>query len=73
MQTLNPTFAERIDAAIQSSPHIARRELRCEVDHGHVVLKGVVNTYFQKQMAQEVVRRVDGVLRVDNELEVDWL
>ena len=73
MQTLNSAFAERVDAAIQSSPHLARRELRCVVDEGRVVLKGVVRSYFQKQMAQEVVRRVDGVQHVDNELEVTWL
>jgi osmotically-inducible protein OsmY len=35
-----------------------------------VTLRGVVRTYFQKQMAQEVVRRVDGVDEICNELEV---
>jgi osmotically-inducible protein OsmY len=37
-----------------------------------VVLKGVVHSYFQKQMAQEAVRHVDGVQHIDNELEVTW-
>jgi len=37
------------------------------------VLQGSVRTYFQKQMAQEVVRRVEGVEEVDNCLEVLWV
>ncbi len=38
-----------------------------------MVLKGTVNSYFQKQMAQEAIRRVDGVELIDNQLEVNWL
>jgi osmotically-inducible protein OsmY len=72
MPTLNSMFAERVDAAIKNSPHLKRRELQCVVDEGRVVLKGVVHSYFQKQMAQEAVRRVDGVQHIDNELEVAW-
>jgi osmotically-inducible protein OsmY len=37
---------------------------------GHVMLLGTVGSYFQKQMAQEVVRTVEGVERIDNCLEV---
>jgi osmotically-inducible protein OsmY len=32
-----------------------------------------VRSYFQKQMAQEVVRRVEGVEQIDNDLEVLWV
>ena len=38
-----------------------------------VTLRGVVGTYYQKQMAQEVLRHVDGVFQITNELEVNWL
>ena len=37
-----------------------------------MVLKGTVNSYFQKQMAQEAIRRIDGVELIDNQLEVNW-
>lgn len=66
------SLAARVDAAITSSPYLARRKLRFETVGGHVILEGVVSTYFQKQMAQEVVRRVQGVERIDNQLEVTW-
>jgi osmotically-inducible protein OsmY len=36
------------------------------------VLQGVVGTFFQKQMAQEALRRVDGVQQIENNLEVAW-
>jgi len=37
------------------------------------VLRGVVSSYYQKQMAQEAVRRLQGVEGIENHLEVDWL
>jgi osmotically-inducible protein OsmY len=70
--TTQQTLSERVGSAITTSPYLGRRQLRFETDGGRVILKGVVKTYFQKQMAQEVVRRVEGVERVDNNLEVHW-
>ena len=72
MPALQPSLAERIDVAIQTNPHVSGRTLRFETDGGRVVLQGAVRTYFQKQMAQEAVRRVEGVQEVDNGLEVSW-
>lgn len=71
MQTTQ-TLSERVDSAITTSPYLTGRQLRFETDGGRVTLKGIVKTYFQKQMAQEVVRRVEGVERIDNNLEVTW-
>jgi hypothetical protein len=36
------------------------------------VLKGCVRSFFQKQMAQEAIRRIDGVESIENLLEVNW-
>jgi len=58
--------------ALERSPYVARRSLRFETSAGRVTLRGVVNTYFQKQMAQEAIRHVDGVDEIANELEVCW-
>jgi osmotically-inducible protein OsmY len=46
--------------------------LHFAADGGRIVLSGKVGTYFQKQMAQEVVRRIEGVEQIDNCLEVTW-
>jgi hypothetical protein len=61
---------DRINLALQTAPHLAGRKLRSHTRDGHVVLHGSVNSFFEKQMAQEVVRRIDGVQRIANELMV---
>lgn len=61
---------QRVDQAISSNPHLLRRKLRLETAGGYVVLRGTVGSYFQKQMAQEALRHLEGVERIDNLLEV---
>ena len=66
------TLAARVDSVIQNNPFFNGRNLRFEAEQGRVTLKGSVTTYFQKQMAQEALRKVDGVVEIANELEVTW-
>ena len=70
MPSFTPSLAERVDAAILTNPYLTGRTLRFETDGGRVILQGKVGSYFQKQMAQEMVRRVEGVELIDNCLEV---
>ena len=63
---------DRVLTALEQNPHLTRRNLRFESDGGRVVLRGVVGSYYQKQMAQETLRHVDGVFEIANELEVCW-
>jgi osmotically-inducible protein OsmY len=72
MPTLDHSLAERVDQAIRTNPFVSGRTLRFETVGSRVVLKGSVSSYFQKQMAQEAIRRVDGVEQIDNCLEVLW-
>jgi osmotically-inducible protein OsmY len=62
----------RVDTAISTNPYLTGRRLQSETRQGRVVLRGIVGTFFQKQMAQEAVRRIDGVTEIDNRLEVVW-
>jgi osmotically-inducible protein OsmY len=73
MSIFPPSLADRVDQAIQTNPYVDGRTLRFETDGGRVVLQGRVKSYFQKQMAQEVIRRVEGVEQIDNCLEVLWV
>ena len=66
-----PLF-EQIHEALVSNPHVPSREVRVEEAGGRIVLKGSVRSFFQKQMAQEAIRRIDGVEGIDNLLEVNW-
>jgi osmotically-inducible protein OsmY len=67
-----PTLFDRIHSALVSSPHVPSRRVSVEAADGRVILKGNVESFFQKQMAQEAIRRVDGVEMIDNLLEVNW-
>jgi osmotically-inducible protein OsmY len=64
-----PLF-DRLHRALTTSPHVPSRQVRVEAAEGRVVLKGNVTSFFEKQMAQEAIRRVDGVQLIDNLLEV---
>jgi osmotically-inducible protein OsmY len=66
------SLADRVDQAMQTNPYMNGRTLRFETDGGRVVIQGAVRSYFQKQMAQEIIRRIEGVEEVDNCLEVLW-
>ncbi len=61
----------RVQDAINQNPYLSRRALSCEALDGRVVLRGRVRSYFQKQMAQESVRRIDGIVSIENCLEVE--
>jgi len=62
----------KLHQALSSSPHLLGRKLEFETTSGVVVLRGTVTSFYQKQMAQEAVRRVDGVEMIDNRLHVAW-
>lgn len=64
---------QRVDSAIRTNPHLVGHKVFCQEDEGTVVLHGRVGSFFQKQMAQETLKRLVGVEKVINELEVDWL
>ena len=63
---------DQIQDALKKSPHLLGRNLRIEASEGRVTLKGVVRSYYQKQMAQESLRHMDGVDLIENQLEVSW-
>jgi osmotically-inducible protein OsmY len=61
---------ERIDTAIHTNPYLAGRKFQFKTDKDGVTIEGQVGTYFQKQMAQEILLRLEGVSRIDNRLKV---
>jgi len=49
---------------------LARREIHAHVEEGRLVVRGWVGSFFEKQLVQEALRRLDGVREICNELEV---
>jgi osmotically-inducible protein OsmY len=65
-------FFNQVHGALTSHPYLSAKHLRIEAVDGLVRLEGTVGSFHQKQMAQEVLRRVDGVERIENQLQVSW-
>lgn len=72
MSSTRSTLEKRIERAISANPYLSGRSVRLETDAQRVVLRGVVGSYYQKQMAQEALRQIDGIGQIENELEVNW-
>ena len=67
---IETTLDHRVFSALETNAHLQGKQLRFETEEGRVTLRGVVHTYFQKQMAQEAIRHIDGVAEIANELKV---
>ncbi len=63
----------QVASAIHNSSHLSTRRLRYEAaEGGKITLHGTVASYFEKQLAQETIREVDGVDHIDNLIQVSW-
>jgi osmotically-inducible protein OsmY len=63
---------EKVSTALKDNPYLQSRNLRFETSQGSVRLHGRVSSWYQKQMAQEMLMRMDGIERIENHLEVCW-
>lgn len=63
---------EQVHGVLNRSRYATPRELKIQASQGVVRLEGAVRSFFEKQMAQELIRRVDGVERIENHLQVTW-
>ena len=57
-------------ARFRASSHTALRGISCKAERGVLVLEGQLSTFFQKQLAQELVANIDDVVQVVNHIEV---
>jgi hypothetical protein len=59
---------------IEAHPHFAGRTQLFEFQYANksLVVRGRVPTFYLKQMLQSVLKSMDGVERIDNQVTVDW-
>ena len=62
--------AEAAIERLRASPYKAMRRVSCRCERGVLFLRGRLFSFHEKQVAQEVVAKVNGVTRVVNEIEV---
>ena len=46
------------------------KEIECECHHGVLTLRGRVPSFYLKQMVQTVLKDVEGIERIDNQVDV---
>jgi osmotically-inducible protein OsmY len=59
-----------VETVLARSTNFAGRNLRFEVQEDGLVLRGVVRSYYHKQLAQESLKSISGIPRIQNEIEV---
>jgi len=57
---------------ISRHPHLALQRIWCEHDGDRLFLQGQVPSFYLKQLAQEAIAGIAGVVQVVNEIEVVW-
>jgi len=67
---MDSVLRQHIATALAKNPYLHTSDLKYETVQGRVVLTGAVPSYFEKQMAQESLRAVEGIAELLNELEV---
>ncbi len=63
--------ASRAKLALAQSPIYVLREIQVETEGDALLLQGKVDSFYHKQLAQEVVRLVADGMRVVNSVAVD--
>ena len=66
----SPKIAHLAETLLQAKLDWSAREVSYEYDDGLLVLRGTLASYYQKQLAQEAVRNLEGVSHVRNEIQV---
>ena len=67
-----PVHAE-VKRELSSSQYRSLHLITCQTEKGVLVLRGVVATYYLKQMAQEIaLKHAKGETPVQNEVQVTW-
>ncbi len=57
---------------IRRQPRLTFQRIWCEFDSGRLLLRGQVPSFYYKQLAQEAIAGMKGVVQVVNDIEVVW-
>ena len=66
----NSELARRVESYLHSKQVRSLRSVRVEAQHGRVVLRGAVGSFYEKQLCLNCTRRVAGVQDLVDEIQV---
>ncbi len=64
------TVLQMAEDRLQMRLCFTSKSVTCSCSRGILLLRGRLSTYYQKQLAQEAVKGLDGVVQVVNDIEV---
>lgn len=70
MKSFDEAIVGQVTAALAESPEVHSTEIRVHAESGWVRLTGVVDTLREREIAENLARRVHGVVTVENNLSV---
>ncbi len=57
--------------ALHHNSGVPQERVRVEVRNGHVVLSGVVEQEFERELAESIAKSASGVVKVTNQIELE--
>ena len=69
-ESRSPSLANSVEGRLRTSPFLPLRNVTCEEHDGRVTLRGRVPTQYLQTFACSLVRSIDGVREVSNQIEV---
>jgi osmotically-inducible protein OsmY len=63
-------IAARAETILQEGLDSASHQITCECHDGVLVLRGRLPSFYEKQVAQEALRTLEGVDQIVNQIEV---
>jgi osmotically-inducible protein OsmY len=66
------SIAQQAFNAVALHPQLKQAKVAVQTDAGDVTISGTVQSFYQKQMAQESLRDIDGIDSIANQLRVEW-
>jgi hypothetical protein len=68
--TSQASIRDLAERCLHSNPYLALKNISCDLLDGVLFLRGCLPTYYLKQLAQEAVADLNGVDRIDNQIQV---
>ena len=56
---------------LHESDHMELHGIRCTFRHGILTLYGMVSTFYVREVAQELIKDLEGIDIIDNQIEVN--
>jgi len=65
-------IAEEAADRLHNDPHVNHSNVSCYCEDRVLWLRGELPSFYAKQVAQEAVKGVEGIVGVMNDIEVTW-